>query len=172
MRFGKGLVIAVCSGMFTLAICSPIRCEPWMLFYFGCGMLLARNKELFPNGAVGIIGFAAIIWYGCPWYTELCWQTIGLSLFALMTLHGIAVRVSGVKGMNLFAMLGRHTMIILIFHPVFNTVYKLLLKPLLLLDGSGVFFFLSSACFSVCCCLALEALLKKCRVGWLFGFRS
>ena len=142
-----------------------------MLFYFGCGMLLARNKDLFPSGIVGIIGLAAIIWHGHPWYTELCWQTIGLSLFALMTLHIIAVKVSETKGVNVFTWLGRHTMVILVFHPLFNTAYKSLMKPLLALDGSGVFFFISSVCFAACGCIALEVALKKCRIGWLFGVR-
>ena len=171
MWLGKGIVVAVCLVMFALAICSPIRCEPWMLFYFGCGMVLARNKALFPSGIVGIIGFIAIIWYGHPWYTELCWQTIGLSLFALMTLHGVALKVSKVKWINVFTWLGRHTMAILIFHPLFNAAYKVLSKPLLAMDGSGVFFFLSSACFAVCGCVVLELALRKCRVGWLLGFR-
>lgn len=171
MRFGKRLAIVACAGLFALATQSPIRCEAWMLFYFGVGMLLARNNDFFPSGIIGVFGFVGILWYGHPWYTELCWQTIGLSLFALMSLHGLAVAASEVKVTNVFAKLGRHTMVILIFHPFFSTVYKFMMKPLLALDGSGIVFFLSSACFSVCSCLLLELALKKCRVGWLFGVR-
>lgn len=166
-----GCSIAICSTLFTVAVLSPVRCEPWMLFYFGAGMLLARCRSLFPSGLAGVIGFSAIMWYGHPWYTELCWQTIGLSLFALMALHSIAEKVAKIKMMDVFTGLGRHTMAILVFHPLFNTVYRLLMKHLLSVDGSGILFFLSSTTFAVCGCLVLEMALKKCRAGWLFGLR-
>ena len=171
MRFGKGLVIPVSAVLFALLIYSPIRCELWMLFYFGCGMFLSRYKDLFPSGIIGALGIALILWYGYPWYTKLCYQTIGLSLFALMVLHSIALKASSVKGVKFFSCIGRHTMVILIFHPLFNAAYKLLMRPILSIDGSGVLFFFSSAFFSISGCILLEFALKKCCVGWLFGLR-
>lgn len=171
MRLGKGLVIPICALLFTLALYSPIRCDLWMLFYFGSGLFLARYKDLFPSGIVGVLGCVGLIWYGCPWYTKLCWQTIGFSLFALMALHSIAQKVSNIKGLDVFTWLGSHTLVILIFHPLFNMIYKLLTRPLLSIDGSGVLFFFSSAFFAICGCILLELALKKCRVGWLFGLR-
>lgn len=171
MRLGKGLVIPICAVLFTLALYSPIRCDLWMLFYFGSGLLLARYKDLFPSGIVGVLGCVGLIWYGCPWYTKLCIPTIGLSLFALMVLHSIALKASSVKGVKFFSWIGRHTMVILIFHPLFNTAYKLLMRPILSIDGSGVLFFFSSAFFAICGCILLEFALKKCCVGWLFGLR-
>ena len=67
--------------------------------------------------------------------------------------------------------LGRHTMIILIFHPLFSTIFRVAQKTILSVDGTGVTFFLLSAIFSVVGCLVLEVFLKRIKIGFLFGLK-
>ena len=163
--------IPVMAALFAVGLASPIRCEAWSLFYFGSGMVLARNKELMPKGWIGLIGFGAFMWFGHPWYTELGWKTISLSMCVLMILNSASHILFDKFGGSALSLLGRHTMIILIFHPLFSTIFRVAQKTILSVDGTGVTFFLLSAIFSVVGCLVLEVFLKRIKIGFLFGLK-
>lgn len=166
------LTIPVVVVLFALAVAGPVRCEGWILFYWGAGYFLAQAKPLMPRGWIGVLGFAAFMYLGHPWYTELGWQTIGLSVCALMVLNSAADCLVKWRGIGWLSTLGQHTMVILIFHPFFNTLFRLAQNWILSLEGSGVSFFLLSAAFSISGCLVLEVVLRKLHVGFLFDSRS
>lgn len=171
-RRTPSLVIPTVLVLFALAVAGPVRCEGWILFYWGAGYLLAQAKSLMPKGWLGVLGFVAFMYWGHPWYTELGWQTIGLSVCVLMVLNSAADSLVKCRGVGWLSTLGQHTMVILIFHPFFNTLFRLGQKLILHLDRTGVLFFLFSAAFSVAGCLILESILQKLHMGILFGIRS
>ena len=167
-----GLFIPSCVALYAIGVASPIRCEPWILFYFWIGFAFSFARASLPSGWLGLAGFAAFMFIGHPWYSELGWQTILLSLCAFMALKAIANYAVNIRGVNIFSSLGKHTMVILIFHPIFLGLVKYMQSFILHVDASGIGYFVLSTAFAIVGCLLLERLLIKLNLNFLFGIKK
>lgn len=137
--------------------------------YFMIGIALWQSKivftDFFQPSKLAIIPFFILCFYyesfipTVPFGTLLTYLAISISLF----LHNILPH--NVKALCYF--IGRNTLVILLFSPIFTILSKLYL-PVFAFDNSGMFFMCSSIIFVISGCLILTAIIDKLHLSLLF----
>jgi hypothetical protein len=119
----------------------------------------------------GVLG--GFIYYAAelPWYTEL--SVISMCFVACIGafLKWSAGRLLQCSLGGWLAWLGRWTLIILIFHPLFNLVLSHLAPVFSLIDNTGLLFWFSETVLGIAGCLLMGVFLKWFKLGVLFGVR-
>ena len=168
----RELGVLVAAALFSVAIVSPIRVESWSLFYFLCGMLLKGNLPEFKYG--WIFGLLAVIVYWMtelPWYTELSW--VSMCFVACM---GVLLRWSAgcllkFRVGRFLTWLGKGTLVILIFHPLFNLILSRVSHCFASIDGTGLSFWIVEAVLGITGSLLVGNLLRLVKLNTLFGLK-
>lgn len=137
--------------------------------YFMIGIVIGQNKidftNFFQSSLLSIIPFTIL----CFYHESIIHQTL---FGVIMTYLAISITLFlhnslpyNIKTLCYF--IGRSTLIILLFSPIFTILSKLYL-PLFAFDYSGIIFMCSSIIFVICGCLALTAIIDKLHLSFLF----
>lgn len=166
----RDLGILVVVGLFLVAIELPIRVEPWSVFYFLCGMLLKGKLSLFKYGWVFAV-LAAIIYCmtDLPWYTELSFVSMCFVGCIGILLHWSAGLLLRWRVGNFLAGLGKGTLLILIFHPLFNLMMSRVSHCFSFVDGTGLLFWIAEAFVGIAGSLLVGRLLHLVKLNAFFG---
>ena len=137
--------------------------------YFMIGITIWQSKIIFTDffqpSKLAIIPFCIL----CFYYENL----FPTALFgALLTYLAISISLSLHKVLPhnvkaLCYLIGRNTLVILLFSPIFTILSKLYL-PVFAFDNSGMVFMCSSIIFVICGCLVLTAIIDKLHLSFLF----
>ena len=166
-----GLLFAI--GMFVAAIALPVRVESWSVFYFLCGMLLKGSLlDCRLGSAYGLLAAVIYCAIDLPWYTEL--SVVSMIFVACIGIllrwcseWLLRFRVGGV-----LARLGRWSIVILIFHPLFNLVLSRAAPLFASVDGTGVAFWLVETIIAgIAGSMFVGKLLVCLKLNTLFGLR-
>lgn len=165
-----GLLVAIC--LFVEAVALPVRVESWSVFYFLCGMLLKGSLPVCRWGAAfGLLAVNIYCAIDLPWYTEL--SVVSMIFVACI---GILLRwcsewLLQFRVGSLLAWLGRWTIVILIFHPLFNLVLLRAAPFFASVDGTGLSFWIVEAIVGITGSLLVGKLLCFVKLNTIFGMR-
>jgi fucose 4-O-acetylase-like acetyltransferase len=166
-----GLLMAI--ALFVITIEAPIRVESWSVFYFLCGMLLKGNLIDCRWGIV--FGFLAVIIYSIvdlPWYTDLSFVSMCFVISIGLLLHWSAKRLLKFHVGSFLAWLGKGTLVILIFHPLFNLVLSRTAQFFSTIEKTGLSFWLIEAIVGIVGSLFLGRILRFVKLNTLFGLKA
>ena len=171
-RRNRELGIFSALGMFVIAILLPIRVESWSVFYFLCGILLKGNLPDCRWGvAFGLLAVSVLWVTDLPWYTEITFVSICFVSCIGVILLWIAKWLLKFKFGCRLAWLGRQTMVILIFHPLFNLVLFRAIPFFASIDKTGLLFWVVESILGIVGCLVVGNMLQRTKIGVLFGVR-
>ena len=169
----RGLAVLVAVGSFLVTIEAPIRVEPWSVFYFMCGMLIKGNMPDFKYGWVfGVLAATVYCMVDLPWYTELSLTSMCFVLCVGILLRWMAGILLELRVGKFLAWLGRGTLVILIFHPLFNLVMSCATLCFASIDRTGLSFWIAEAVVGIAGSLFAGKLLRLVKLNVLFGLRA
>ena len=149
-----GLASLVCSRSDVIAM------QPWFFLYFVVGYFARKVfPERLPATALTIILAVATMAYFPFWRGTLGNFVVTISVLSALLALG---RLSGSTACGrLFTFLGRKSLSILLFHPIFIGVLKPCYNGLLKIDGTGTCSMVSTALIVVVSCLFVDWLLCR-----------
>ena len=166
-----GLLVAI--GLFVAAIAHPVRVESWSVFYFLCGVLLKGRLPACRWGAAfGLLAAAIYCAIDLPWYTELSVVSMAFVACIGVLLRWCSEWLLQFRAGRLLARLGRWTIVILIFHPLFNLFLSRAAPIFASVDGTGVAFWIVEAIAGIAGSLLVGKLLCLVKLNTLFGLRA
>ena len=166
-----GVLVAV--GLFLLAIEAPIRVESWSVLYFMCGMFIKGNMREFKYGWVfGVLAATVYCMEDLPWYTELSLISMCFVLCVGILLRWVAGVLLELRVGKFLAWLGRGTLVILIFHPLFNLVMSCATHCFATVDRTGLSFWIVEAVVGIAGSMLVGKLLRLIKLNVLFGLRA
>ena len=158
--------------LFVATIALPIRVESWSVFYFLCGMMLKGNMpECRWGTAFGLIAVTIYCATDLPWYTELSVVSMVFVACIGILLRWCAEWFLRFRVGRWSAWLGQWTLMILIFHPLFNLALSHAAPLFASADGTGVSFWIAETFFGIVGCLVVGKILQRTKFGVLFGVR-
>ncbi len=154
--------VSVCLGCMFLNLNGGkiVRLFPmWFCMYFSIGFIIGQFHSEIPASICGALGIAISLSFlrvdrGLPGNYLWVLSLVVLLVYCLRKINDARIG----KGL---AWLGRHTLAILLFHPIFNHVVNALFVHLLKLEGSGIMVGMVSLAVNVGLCLSLEAGIRK-----------
>ena len=169
----RELGVLVAAGLFFIAVEAPIRVESWSVFYFLSGMLLKNHLLKFRYGwTFGLLAVSVYRLADLPWYTEFPAASI-----CFVACVGIFMRWGGELLLELrigkyLAWLGKRTLVILIFHPLFNLILSRAAHCFASIDRTGLSFWCIEAVVGIAGSLLVGKLLHLIRLNTWFGLRA
>ena len=128
----------------------------WFYVYFIGGYVCGKVCREFPASVWGSIGVAASVIFLNIGRDNYIW-VLSLVVFLVWLFRNMADTTLA-KGLSY---LGRHSLALMLFHPVFNHVVNPTFAYVLRLEGSGIVVGLLSLASNVALCLALEYGISK-----------
>lgn len=131
----------------------------WFWLYFLIGYVCGKTCREFPASVWGIGGMVLSVFFlhigrdSCGNYVWVL-SLLAFSVWFLRKMKDKAVA-------NGLSYMGRHSLAILLFHPVFNHVVNPVFTCVLRVEGSGIAVGLLSLAANVALCLALETGIKR-----------
>ena len=172
-RWSRELGVLVAVGLFCGAIVASIRVESWSVFYFLCGMLLKGNLPEFKYGWLfGVLATVAYCMTDLPWYTELSWVSMCFVACVGVLLRWSAYHLLKFRVGGFLTWLGKGTLVILIFHPLFNLIVSRASQSFASIDGTGLSFWIVEASIGIAGSLLVGNLLRLVKLNTLFGLRA
>ena len=172
-RRSRELGVLVAAVLFGVSIVAPIRVESWSVFYFLCGMLLKGKLPEFKYGwAFGVLAVVAYCAMDLPWYTELSWVSMCVVACIGILLRWGAYRLLRFRIGGFLTWLGKGTLVILIFHPLFNLILSRASRCFASIDGTGLSFWIVEAVVGIAGSLLVGNLLRLVKINTLFGLRA
>lgn len=137
--------------------------------YFMIGIVIRQNQvsftDFFQSSVYSIIPFIILCFYHESLINTALFGAIITYLAISIALFLHNVLPYNVKILSYF--IGRNTLVILLFSPIFTILSKLYL-PLFAFDHSGIVFMCSSIIFVISGCLILTAIIDKLHLSFVF----
>lgn len=169
----REFAVLIAATLFFVSIEAPIRVEAWSVFYFLFGMLLKGNLPDFKLGwAFGLLAAVVYCMTDLPWYTELSLTSMCFAACIGIFLRWIAYRLLRFRVGRFLTWLGKGTLVILIFHPLFNLVLSRASLYFASIDGTGISFWIVEAVAGIAGSLIVGRLLRLVNLNMLFGLRA
>jgi fucose 4-O-acetylase-like acetyltransferase len=138
----------------------------WVPFFF-VGIAFGRSFKRFPRHGASLF-FAPLAYFLFKEMGEECFimHIIWVALLAFGIL-GVADRVNDYVLGRMFSFLGKHSLTILLFHPMFTTVARLFSNYVLEIEGTGILLSVIVLIFDIGCCIISELIMRMLRVNKL-----
>lgn len=150
---------------------SPLTLSLPCAMYYLAGHALRTTGQpftlFFPATLLAILPFAVLAFFP----TNLDKATPGGAVMVYLSVCSLlaACRLSGNRLRQLFSFLGRRSLLLYVFSPVFTLSAKVLV-PFLAFDPTGFLFLVLSLSLAVCGCLAIGYVLDRLHISpWIFG---